>query len=191
MIYTSGSTGLPKGVMLHQRGLRSYIASMIDILGITDKDRISNHRPFSFDAHIQDLYPAITVGGSIHIMPTAIRKEMKGLHDFIVSHQITGGSYTTSLGAMLLDSYELPLRYMTLTGEKMIGLVSGKVQLVNGYGPTECTDLISAYHLEKGPTAPSYRYKPMESLCECTTREICAVGTTKTRLCIPDVSTHR
>ena len=149
MIYTSGSTGLPKGVMLHQRGLRSYIASMIDILGITDKDRISNHRPFSFDAHIQDLYPAITVGGSIHIMPTAIRKEMKGLHDFIVSHQITGGSYTTSLGAMLLDSYELPLRYMTLTGEKMIGLVSGKVQLVNGYGPTECTDLISAYHLEK------------------------------------------
>jgi amino acid adenylation domain-containing protein/non-ribosomal peptide synthase protein (TIGR01720 family) len=149
MIYTSGSTGLPKGVMLHQRGLRSYIASMVDILGITDKDRISNHRPFSFDAHIQDLYPAITVGGSIHIMPTAIRKEMKGLHDFIVSHQITGGSYTTSLGAMLLDSYELPLRYMTLTGEKMIGLVSGKVQLVNGYGPTECTDLISAYHLEK------------------------------------------
>lgn len=150
MIYTSGSTGLPKGVMLHQRGLRSYIASMIDILGITDKDRISNHRPFSFDAHIQDLYPAITVGGSIHIMPTAIRKEMKGLYDFIISHQITGGSYTTSLGAMLLDSYELPLRYMTLTGEKMIGLVSDKVQLVNGYGPTECTDLISAYHLEKG-----------------------------------------
>ena len=39
---------------------------------------------------------------------------------------------------------------MTLTGEKMIGLVSDKVQLVNGYGPTECTDLISAYHLEKG-----------------------------------------
>ena len=136
--------------MLHQRGLRSYIASMTDILGITDKDRISNHRPFSFDAHIQDLYPAITVGGSIHIMPTAIRKEMKGLRDFIVSHQITGGSYTTSLGAMLLDSYELPLRYMTLTGEKMIGLVSDKVHLVNGYGPTECTDLISAYHLDKG-----------------------------------------
>jgi amino acid adenylation domain-containing protein len=150
MIYTSGSTGLPKGVMLHQKGLRSYIASMTDILGITAADRISNHRPFSFDAHIQDLYPAITVGGSIHIMPTAIRKDMKGLHDFIVSHKITGGSYTTSLGAMLLDSYELPLRYMTLTGEKMIGLVSDKVHLVNGYGPTECTDLISAYHLEDG-----------------------------------------
>lgn len=149
MIYTSGSTGKPKGVVLHQKGLRSYIASMVDVLQITSEDHISNHRPFSFDAHIQDLYPALTVGGSIHIMPSVIRKDMTGLRDFIVSHQITGGSYTTSLGAMLLESYQLPLRYMTLTGEKMMGLVSRDVQLVNGYGPTECTDLISTYLLEK------------------------------------------
>lgn len=150
VIYTSGSTGKPKGVMLHQKGLRNYIASIVDVLGITSRDRISNHRPFSFDAHIQDLYPALTVGGSIHIMPTEIRKDMRGLREFIVGHRITGGSYTTSLGAMLLEAYQLPLRYMTLTGEKMMGLVSGDVQLVNGYGPTECTDLISAYVLEKG-----------------------------------------
>ena len=149
MIYTSGSTGKPKGVMLHQKGLRNYIASMVDVLQITGEDRISNHRPFSFDAHIQDLYPALTVGGSIHIMPSEIRKDMRGLREFIVSHRITGGSYTTSLGAMLLEAYRLPLRYMALTGEKMMGLVSGDVQLVNGYGPTECTDLISAYVLEK------------------------------------------
>ncbi|MCQ2303479.1 MAG: amino acid adenylation domain-containing protein [Bacteroidales bacterium] len=150
MIYTSGSTGKPKGVMLHQKGLRSYIASIVDVLQITNEDRISNHRPFSFDAHIQDLYPALTVGGSIHIMPSEIRKDMTGLRDFIVNHHITGGSYTTSLGAMLLETYQLPLRYMTLTGEKMIGLVSENVQLVNGYGPTECTDLISTYMLQKG-----------------------------------------
>ena len=161
MIYTSGSTGLPKGVILHQRGLRSYIASMVDVLELTDKDRISNHRPFSFDAHIQDLYPVLTLGGSIHIMPSSIRKDMKGLRDFIVEHKVTGGSYTTSLGAMLLDAYELPLRYLTCTGEKMIGLVSGKVQIYNGYGPTECTDLISVYKLDKDipigrPMANSY-----------------------------------
>ena len=149
MIYTSGSTGKPKGVVLHQKGLRNYIASMVDVLQITSSDRISNHRPFSFDAHIQDLYPALTVGGSIHIMPSEIRKDMTGLRDFIVNHHITGGSYTTSLGAMLLEAYQLPLRYMTLTGEKMMGLVSRDVQLVNGYGPTECTDLISTYLLDK------------------------------------------
>ena len=150
MIYTSGSTGKPKGVMLHQRGLRAYIASIVDVLQLTAEDRISLHRAFSFDSHIHDLYPVLTVGGSVHVMPTEIRKDMKGLRDFIVDRKITGGGYTTSLGAMLLDSYQLPQRYMTLSGEKMVGFVSGDVQLVNGYGPTECTDLITTYCLDKG-----------------------------------------
>ena len=150
MIYTSGSTGRPKGVMIGQRGLCSYIASMTDVLGLTASDRISLHRPFSFDAHIQDLYPILTVGGSLHIMPSEIRRDIQGMRDFIDSHSITGGSYTTSLGKLLIESGPLPLRYMTLTGERMTDLVSGDVQLFNGYGPTECTDLISAYRLERG-----------------------------------------
>jgi long-subunit acyl-CoA synthetase (AMP-forming) len=31
MIYTSGSTGKPKGAMLHQAGLRNFIAVVIDM----------------------------------------------------------------------------------------------------------------------------------------------------------------
>ena len=152
MIYTSGSTGRPKGVMLGQRGLCSYIASMTDVLGLTASDRISLHRPFSFDAHIQDLYPVLTIGGSLHIMPSEIRRDIQGMRDFITVHGITGGSYTTSLGKLLIESGPLSLRYMTLTGERMADMVSGDVQLFNGYGPTECTDLISAYRLERGRT---------------------------------------
>ena len=150
MIYTSGSTGKPKGVMIGQRGLTSYIASMTDVLGITASDRISLHRPFAFDAHIQDLYPVLTIGGSLHIMPSKIRRDIQDMRDFISRHGITGGSYTTSLGKLLIESGPLPLRYMTLTGERMADMVSGDVQLFNGYGPTECTDLISAYRLERG-----------------------------------------
>ena len=152
MIYTSGSTGRPKGVMLQQRGLRNYIASMIDVLRLTADDRISLHRAFSFDAHIQDLYPVLTVGGSLHIMPSEIRHDPLAIRDFIASHGITGGSYTTSLGALLIESGPLPLRYLSMSGERMMGLVSGDVQLINCYGPTECTDLISTYHLERGRT---------------------------------------
>ena len=150
MIYTSGSTGKPKGVMIRQGGLSSYIASMVDVLELTSADRISLHRPFSFDAHIHDLYPVLTVGGSLHIMPSEIRRDIQGMCDFIASHGITGGSYTTSLGKLLIGSGHLPLRYMSLTGERMADLVSDDVQLFNGYGPTECTDLISIYRLEHG-----------------------------------------
>jgi bacitracin synthase 3 len=150
MIYTSGSTGKPKGVMIRQGGLSSYIASMVDVLELTSADRISLHRPFSFDAHIQDLYPVLTVGGSVHIMPSEILRDIQGMRDFIASHGITGGSYTTSLGKLLIGSGRLPLRYISLTGERMADLVSDDVQLFNGYGPTECTDLISIYRLERG-----------------------------------------
>ncbi|MGX8695613.1 MAG: amino acid adenylation domain-containing protein, partial [Prevotella sp.] len=128
MIYTSGSTGKPKGVMIRQGGLSSYIASMVDVLELTSADRISLHRPFSFDAHIQDLYPVLTVGGSVHIMPSEILRDIQGMRDFIASHGITGGSYTTSLGKLLIGSGRLPLRYISLTGERMADLVSDDVQ---------------------------------------------------------------
>ena len=56
MIYTSGSTGKPKGAMLHQAGLRNFIAVVIDMEKLTSEDRISGHRSFSFDAHIEDTF---------------------------------------------------------------------------------------------------------------------------------------
>ncbi len=149
MIYTSGSTGLPKGTILHHRGLRNYIPSLIDFFGVSAKDRISHHRPFSFDAHLTDFYPPLASGGQLHIMPAAIRKNLEEIYRFIVDRGITGGSFTTSLGAMLLDNYKLPMRYVALSGEKMVGLVSGDVQLFNAYGPTECTDLICIHKLER------------------------------------------
>jgi amino acid adenylation domain-containing protein len=152
MIYTSGSTGRPKGVMLRQCGLRNYIASMVDVQELTSADRIALHRAFSFDAHIQDLYPVLTVGGSLHIMPSEIRHELQGIRDFIINHGITGGCYTTSLGVLLKESGPLPLRYLAMSGERMVGLVSDDVQVLNCYGPTECTDLISTYRLEHNRT---------------------------------------
>ena len=47
MIYTSGSTGKPKGAMLHQAGLRNFIAVVIDMEKLTANDRISGHRTSS------------------------------------------------------------------------------------------------------------------------------------------------
>ena len=150
MIYTSGSTGKPKGVMIRHDGLSVYIASMTDVLELTPSDRISLHRPFSSDAHIGDLFPPLAAGASVHVMPSRIRRDLDGIRDFISTHGITGGSYTTSLGALLLENGALPLRYMLLSGERMTGLVSDSVQLYNCYGPTECTDLISTFRLERG-----------------------------------------
>ena len=151
MIYTSGSTGKPKGAMLHQAGLRNFIAVVIDMEKLTANDRISGHRSFSFDAHIEDMYPVLTLGGSFHIMPTEIRKDLALIRQFLIDHQITGGGYSTAMTCLLLNAFnDLPIRFTTGGGEKMDGVYSDHIEIINVYGPTECTDDTSYYSIAPG-----------------------------------------
>ena len=151
MIYTSGSTGKPKGAMLHQAGLWNFINVVIDMEGLTAADRIEGHRSFSFDAHIEDMYAILTLGGSFHIMPSEIRKDPAAMRDFIVSHGITGGGYSTAVGALLVNTYpDLPVRFITAGGEKLEGVYSDHIEIINVYGPTECTDDTSYYKIRPG-----------------------------------------
>ena len=151
MIYTSGSTGKPKGAMLHQAGLRNFIAVVIDMEKLTSNDRISGHRSFSFDAHIEDMYPVLTLGGSFHIMPTEIRKDLALIRQFLIDHQITGGGYSTAMTCLLLNAFDdLPIRFTTGGGEKMDGVYSDHIEIINVYGPTECTDDTSYYSIAPG-----------------------------------------
>ena len=151
MIYTSGSTGKPKGAMLHQAGLRNFIAVVIDMEKLTATDRISGHRSFSFDAHIEDMYPVLTLGGSFHVMPTEIRKDLHAIRQFLIDHQITGGGYSTAMTCLLLNTFDdLPIRFTTGGGEKMDGVFSDHIEIINVYGPTECTDDTSYYSIPPG-----------------------------------------
>ena len=151
MIYTSGSTGKPKGAMLHQAGLRNFIAVVIDMEKLTAADRVSGHRSFSFDAHIEDMYPVLTLGGSFHIMPTEIRKDLAQIRQFLFDHQITGGGYSTAMTSLLLNAFDdLPIRFTTGGGEKMDGVYSDHIEIINVYGPTECTDDTSYYAIAPG-----------------------------------------
>ena len=151
MIYTSGSTGKPKGAMLHQAGLRNFIAVVIDMEKLTANDRISGHRSFSFDAHIEDMYPVLTLGGSFHIMPTEIRKDLAAIRQFLIDHQCTGGGYSTAMTCLLLNTFDdLPIRFTTGGGEKMDGVFSDHLEIINVYGPTECTDDTSYYAIAPG-----------------------------------------
>ncbi len=151
MIYTSGSTGKSKGAMLHQAGLRNFIAVVIDMEKLTAADRVSGHRSFSFDAHIEDMYPVLTLGGSFHIMPTEIRKDLAAIRQFLIDHQCTGGGYSTAMTCLLLNTFDdLPIRFTTGGGEKMDGVFSDHIEIINVYGPTECTDDTSYYSIAPG-----------------------------------------
>lgn len=150
MIYTSGSTGNPKGVMLHHKGLKNFTESLIEAEYLTSRDRIACHRAFSFDAHIGDLYPVLVAGGEMHIMPSSIRKDLQLIYEYLIEHKITGVGFTTSLAMMLINNYNLPLRFITAGGEKLSGVKSDNIRIINEYGPTECTNDSTYYVIKPG-----------------------------------------
>lgn len=141
IIYTSGSTGNPKGVLISQKALYSYLRTCQNLYSLTDADRILCHGTFSFDASVEDLFVALTVGGQLHILPEKKRKDFNAVKDYIIANGITGGNYTTAFGELLLMSYpDLPLRYITLGGEKLDKVPdSVTCRFFNSYGPTEFT----------------------------------------------------
>ena len=151
IIYTSGSTGKPKGVVVSHRALSHFMQFIADEWRLTAQSRISCHAPFAFDASVEDLYPVLTAGGMVCIVPEEATKDLQLLHKFIIDNRITGGCFTTQIGQLLLQEYpDLPLDYMVVGGEKMTANPPCSCRLINTYGPTEfCVDA-TYYELEPG-----------------------------------------
>ena len=86
----------------------------------------------------------LTLGGSFHIMPTEIRKDLAAIRQFLIDHQITGGGYSTAMTSLLLSTFDdLPIRFTTGGGEKMASIAPPQgYQLHNGYGPSGDTVLV-------------------------------------------------
>lgn len=151
MIYTSGSTGKPKGVMIPHSAKRNFVEFIAQEWHHTAESRICCHSSVSFDASIEDLYPVLTVGGALYIVPQEARKDMEQLHQFILNNGITGGCYTTQLGTMLLQQYpDLPVDYLVVGGEKMSANPMCNCRLINTYGPTEFTVDATWFETEPG-----------------------------------------
>ncbi len=151
MIYTSGSTGRPKGVMIRQASLWNFIQNFSHVTRMTAEDRVSAHRSFSFDAHLKDLYAVLVQGGSLHIMPEHIRRDLHAIRQFIIDKRITVAGFTTTLGMLVLDTFDdLPIRLINMGGERLHDVFSDHIVIVNCYGPTECTDDFFFHRIEPG-----------------------------------------
>ncbi|MCF0172555.1 MAG: amino acid adenylation domain-containing protein, partial [Bacteroidales bacterium] len=190
MIYTSGSTGLPKGAMVQHSSLRTLACTVSHQAALSSSDRLCAHPSFSFSAHIMDFYSSLSVGAEWHIVPEDIRKDLPALRDFIASHKITGGTFSTALGSLLLEEKNLAtLRYVLLGGEKLKGVSHPEVTIINGYGCTECTCCTTYYTIEPGqkpadipigrPVPNAYSFivdKQNHLVPQGDTGELCIVG---------------
>lgn len=150
MLYTSGSTGLPKGVMLEHGNLAAFCAWARRYYDIDETTVSAVYASYGFDAHMTDTYPALTGGGTVHIIDENIRLDLVQLQKYFNDQHITHSLITTQVGRQFaqLDG-TTTLKHLTVGGEKLVPLDPPPYNLHNAYGPTECTIMATIAKVDK------------------------------------------
>ena len=69
MFYTSGPTDRPEGVMIRHKALLNAVHFVRERQHLTADCRIECHSNFALEASAEELYPVLTVGGTLVIVP--------------------------------------------------------------------------------------------------------------------------
>jgi len=156
IIYTSGSTGSAKGVAVTHANLASFVEWYQKAFDLLQTDRASQFASLTFDASIFEIWSHLSFGASVWPAPRAIALAPEELKTFVLEHQITQCFAPTAVAEELL-TLEWPatssLRFL-LTGADTLrrfpppGL---PFQLINNYGPTECTVLATSGVVHPNP----------------------------------------
>ena len=141
LLYTSGTTGNPKGVMLEHRNLVNFCYWYRDYYGLKPGDRVAAYASYGFDANMMDLYPALTTGATVHVIPEEMRLNLFEIEDYFEKEGVTHSFMTTQVGRQFAELHKgTKLKYLSVGGERLVPIGPREnVTLVNAYGPTECT----------------------------------------------------
>ncbi|PHH75881.1 hypothetical protein CDD80_1997 [Ophiocordyceps camponoti-rufipedis] len=140
-IFTSGSTGTPKGVMLTHGNLASALHHQKDILGYSKETRLYDFSSYSFDVSVGNIFRPLSVGGCICVPSEDDRRE--NLPASIARFHADVAHITPSVAAFISPDKVPGLWSIYLGGEPVrlsdITPWWGRLRLINGYGPSECT----------------------------------------------------
>ncbi len=159
VIYTSGSTGSPKGTELCHRGLSSLIAWHRRTFGLGPGDRTTLAANPGFGASVWDTWAPLTAGAAVHIPPREVVLSPPAFLAWAAERGITSSYLPTPLAeAVMFEPLPAGLRLRTLfTGGDRLRRrppESLPFALVNVYGPTECTVMVTAGKISPGERAP-------------------------------------
>ncbi len=151
VVYTSGSTGRPKGVLVEHRALANLCAWHCRAFSVCKDDRATKYAGWGFDASVWEMFPYLTVGASLHVVPEECRLEMDALERFFESSAATIAFLPTPICERFLKQPNRSLRLLLTGGDTLHSVEHrGRYDLVNNYGPTECCVVATSGHARRG-----------------------------------------
>ncbi|KAF9957565.1 hypothetical protein BGZ72_001655, partial [Mortierella alpina] len=154
IMYTSGSTGLPKGVMVPHRGIARLVFNN-GFAVITPEDCFAFSMNPTFDPSTFEVWAPLLHGARSAIVDYETFTDAHLLAKALTRHSITFLTLSTALFNQIvhvIGPILSSLRYIMVGGEQAsleafsaLFEHSGRVQMINAYGPTEATVCTTAY----------------------------------------------
>ncbi|URZ01281.1 non-ribosomal peptide synthetase [Clostridium felsineum] len=168
LIYTSGTTGKPKGVTIQTEAFVNLVDWYINEFKLTESDSVLLMASVCFDLAQKNMFAPLQCGASLYVYDIA-NLDYDELSDIIKKENITWLNCAPSAFYQLISDNEnsdyariREIKKVFLGGEnincqKLKRWITSGVQteIVNTYGPTECTDVVSYYR----SSSEEFKYK--------------------------------
>lgn len=161
IIFTSGSTGIPKGVKVTYKNLNSCIKWLKSVTN-AQKEIILNQGAFSFDLSVADLYLSLVTGSCHYVLSKNVQQDLPKLFKNLKNSNATLAVMTPSFADLLLidksfnEKFMPDLRKILFCGEVLLPTTVEKIfdrfkniDIINSYGPTECTFAVTSIHIQR------------------------------------------
>ncbi|KAI0136239.1 putative nonribosomal peptide synthase [Xylariales sp. AK1849] len=141
ILSTSGTTGTPKIFGVQHKSFATGAMARAPLLQRGPESRVLQFAPYAFDPSIEDILTTLMFGGCICVPSD---EDITGdISAFMKTARVNFANITPSV-AYTLKQDELPdLKILLLSGEApdepLVDKWDGIVQLMNGYGPSECS----------------------------------------------------
>ncbi|UOY05743.1 amino acid adenylation domain-containing protein [Muricauda sp. SCSIO 64092] len=161
-IYTSGSTGIPKGSLVQHKGLTNLVNWYVQEFEFSENSHFLLSSSINFDLTQKNVFAPIISGGRLCISSFAYN-DFDQLIDVVEKFEITNINCTPSVFYGFVDHREeeemkklSSLEYVVLGGEPIsfsnlqewYTNPFNKAKVVNSYGPTECSDVVSYFIID-------------------------------------------